>query len=302
MTDKSKNILGKYFLGKQFLDEVKLFDPLISEIENEICLITHDNVFEWMALNIYEDLISIVESFINNELKNKYELLDPEKDLSYNESMLNLVQFDVLKKCISNPNYQLQSIFHQVKLRLTPFRIPSWSKLIEIIEKKLNNDVQTLKANFDIYLHQKQNEIIIFDEMITYDHVENMARNFREAFSEQAYNIMKYAQALQLIHDFWKDEFRQAISPHLFSIYQMVPGKLEKILSYFVTDIRKSLIIQALKFRAKNQHYSVVQSKLINFFRNEKYKNLIFTVVYQSIKNIYSLGRNPSHNGELSSS
>jgi NACalpha-BTF3-like transcription factor len=287
MTVESNNILSRYFLGKQFLEKHHLLDPLLSEINEQLRTITSENVFEWLSLNIYEDLLSIIESFINNELKNKFDLIDPGVSYEENKKLFNLIQFQVLNKCIQNSRYQIQSLIHQVKLKLMPFKIPSWQKFVHVVEKQMGMNIQALKTNYDIYLHQKQSEIIIFEDMITYENIANMHTAYNELFKKPANDILRCSQAVELINEFWKEELLKVISPYIIELYKAQNYKFQKVLNYFVDDIQKSVIQQTIKLKSKNYNNQVVRRKLLEFFKNEKYKNLIYTVIYQSIKNIY---------------
>lgn len=287
MVDESNQILGKFFLGKQFLEQEGFLKPILDEIHKQMSSISHENVFEWLSLNIYEDLLSIIESFITNELKNKYDLIDLSQGVKENREKFNLIQFEVLRKCINNSKYQIQSLVHQAKLRLMPFKISNWHKLIARIENRMENDILQLKTNFDIYQHQKQSEIVIFEDMVTLETVGRINDIFVQFFQRPTYNVLKYIQAVNLVHEYWKKELIKNISPIVDNLYKVENQKFQKVLNYFVNDIQNSLIKQAIKLKQKNQPLNLVQKKLLDFFKNEKYKNLIYTVIYQSIKNIY---------------
>lgn len=287
MTVESNKILSRYFLGKQFLEKQGLLEPLLKEISQQLSMITSENVFEWLSLNIYEDLLSIIESFISNELKNKFDQIDVSKSYTENKKILNLVQFDVLNKCIQNSKYQIQSLIHQAKLKLMPFKIPTWHKFVSITEKQLQINISTLKSNYDIYQHQKQSEIVIFEDMITYENIQNMQTAYSELFKKYASEILQSIQAVELIHEFWKTELLKVIEPVIIELYRAQNYKFQKVLNYFVSDIQKSLIQQTIKLKSKNYSNNMTRTRLLDFFKNEKYKNLIYTVIYQSIKNIY---------------
>ncbi|GAB4172972.1 MAG: hypothetical protein Kow00108_07740 [Calditrichia bacterium] len=285
--EKSKNIASQYFLGRQFLIDINLFDEIQSEISQQLKTISHENVFEWLSLNIYEDLLSIIQSFIRNEIKLKYDSLDPSQSPDQLKNYFNMVQFEVLKKCISSPKYQIQSLNHQTKLRLMPFRITSWNKLMKLINTELELDLIHLKSNYDIFQHQKNAEIIIYEELVTFDIVDRFAQSFENYFHRHAYNILKYIQAIKIVHSFWKDELQKILTPIITELYTIQNKKIKSVLNYFVDDIEVSVIKHIIKFREKGQNSNFARRKLLEFFENEKYKNLIYSVVYQSIKNIY---------------
>ena len=275
-------------LEKQYTDGVNLLkqEGYYQEIVEEIHLLVKYLDSQWLTQllseNLFTDIQGVFLIFVREDLKEIYaELKYQEEEFLVTLFKRDSVNLRILRKCSTSLTYQVKSIIRMPAVRDLAFK----SRYLENISRKLSGEIQryyqSLEQNYKEYFRKTFSRDSGQQNMISLGCLKVLERDFQEHFLLVTQKFPQLAQAISFVKDVFAMELESRVRRQL-SVFFSHQEKLDKLIDYFIDDLKRSLIQNLHRQIKQGRDYTWIRKGLENFIQSERFGTLLRKVIYQT--------------------
>lgn len=274
----------KYRAGVSLLKERDYYSRLIDEIQLSIKYIDNQFFLEIFSENLVSDLRGIFSSFVRQDLRKIAQEMDGNSGISMNDFInREYMNLTILKKCTTNLRYQVKSLVRMPEVKELEFK----SSFFQAVSRKLNGEIQEiyriLSQNYKHYFREQFSGPAKEEDKISIACIESLSQNFNEHFIRVVNRFYQLYDAIKFTRALFRLELEAEIRNRIATIFFERQDRMEKVLDYFVNDLKTNFIRTMDRHRRSGRNLEWIQSGFESFLSNPRFVDLSRKVISQTL-------------------
>lgn len=285
----------KYQAGLKIIKDRGYYERLLDEARFLIKYIDSQFFLELFSENLFSDIRGVFGSFVRQDLKKVY------KDMKNNPNIpvgfyleqkyMNLV---ILQKCATNLRYQVKSLTRMPKIKELSFN----SRFLKAVSRKLEGEIQEnfkiLEENYKVYFRKRFTEKPSNEDKISLRCIENTAEMYDQYFLKVLNNFLGLSAAINLVKEIFHYNIELEIRNHLASVFYERQDKLERIMDYFINDLKRNFIYTMARHLRSGRSFEWIKTGFQQFIDSGRFESLLRKVIMQTLSILRN--RHPQNN------
>ncbi|RQW06677.1 MAG: hypothetical protein EH225_02890 [Calditrichaeota bacterium] len=293
MSKLIEKFIAQYKDGIDLLKERGYYHSLLSEIYYLIIYLDSQNITQLLSDNLFSDIQGVFSVYIRDDLRRIYEDLQESHHISFdkylNKPSTNLI---VLHRCTTNLEYQVKSIVRMPQIKNYALK----SRYLESVSRKLSGEIQAyykvLAENYKKYFRGKFSNIKSANGTVSLDCLKQLCRDYDNSFAVIARKFLQLSMALHFVEDLFRKELELKIRHQIQPVFQN-RKKLDKLIHYFINDLKRTLIQMVIKQTVKGRSFEWIESGLREFLEGERFQKLLKKVILHTFSVMQKNTRKP---------
>lgn len=279
---KDLESIHKY--GVELLQERGYYERLISEIQYLLKYIDNNFFLELFSENLFDDMRGVFISFVRQDLRIIYQSRQKDRDLLLSVFLdQEFINLNILLKCTSNLRYQVKSLSRMPQVKQLQFK----SSFILMLHRKLNGEIQalykTLSENYKQYFRGQFSGPEKTEGTISLGCLDQIHEDIDQYFLSVMSSFYQISDALRFVQRFFKQELEAEIRNRIANIFFEHQDRLEKIMDYFIDDLKKNFIRTMDRHQRSGKSFEWIERGFEKFIYSTRFEKLLRRVIYQTL-------------------
>ncbi|GAB4330471.1 MAG: hypothetical protein Kow0037_06240 [Calditrichia bacterium] len=279
---KDLESIHKY--GVELLQERGYYERLISEIQYLLKYIDNNFFLELFSENLFDDMRGVFISFVRQDLRIIYQSRQKDRDLPLSVFLdQEFINLNILLKCTSNLRYQVKSLSRMPQVKQLQFK----SSFILMLHRKLNGEIQalykTLSENYKQYFRGQFSGPEKTEGTISLGCLDQIHEDIDQYFLSVMSSFYQISDALRFVQRFFKQELEAEIRNRIANIFFEHQDRLEKIMDYFIDDLKKNFIRTMDRHQRSGKSFEWIERGFEKFIYSTRFEKLLRRVIYQTL-------------------
>ncbi len=277
----------KHKAGVQILKEREFYDRLLSEIQYLVKYIDNQFFHNLFVENLFNDMRGVFGSFIRQDLKKVFEEMIENTQFPLNYFLdREYMHLTILRRCTTNLRYQVKSLVRMPQVKSLEFK----SSYLQMVSRKLNGEIQNLyrilSENYKQYFRLQFTSLHKNENRISLNCMEDLKSNFDQYFITIMNRFYQLLDAIVFVKDLFYMEIENEIRNRIASLFFERQDRLEKIVDYFIDDLKKNFIRTVDRSIRRGKDYDWIKRGFEQFILSARFEKLLRKVIINSLVSI----------------
>jgi hypothetical protein len=290
-----KELEQKYQAGVKIIRERGYYPRLLDEAHYLIKYIDSHFFLELFSENLFCDIRGVFGSFVRQDLKKVYNDMknNPTIPIGFylEQKYMNLV---ILQKCASNIRYQVKSLIRLRKVKELSFKSRFFTEVSRKMEGEIQENYKLLERNYKVYFRERFSRKPSSEDKISLKCVDETAELYDKQFLQVFNRFLSLSQAINFVREVFSHYLEIEIRNHLATVFYERQDKLERVIDYFINDLKRNFIHTMSRHLRKGRSFEWIRTGFQQFIDSERFEMLLRRVILQTLSIIR---RNNSQNG-----
>lgn len=274
----------RHRLGVTLLKERDYYDRMIAEVRLLVKYVDSQFFLKLFRDNLLDDMRGVFRSFVRQDLKEIYEELQKAPYTPINSFLeRDFPNLAVLRKCTTNLRYQVKSLVRMPPVQALEFK----SSFLQAVARKLNGEIQELyrllSVNYKQYFRLQFSMPHKHEDKVSMSCINHLDKNFSSYFLEIMERFYQLADAIHFVKALFKLEMENEIRNRIAAIYFESQERLEKVINYFIEDIKRNFIRTLDRHMRSGRDFEWILKGFQKFIYGPRFEQMMQRIIIHTL-------------------
>lgn len=270
--------------GVELIKEREYYDRLVSEVQFLIKYIDNQFFQDIFTENLFSDMRGVFSTFIRQDLRKVYNEMRENPNVPLADYLeREYMNLTILRKCTTNLRYQVKSLVRMRKVRALEFK----STFLQGVSRKLSGEIQALyrqlSGNYKQYFRNQFTNLHENEDRISFACVNSLKDHFDRHFITVMNRFYQLSDAIMFVQELFNLELENEIRNRIASIFFEKQDKIERVVFYFIDDLKKNFIKTVDRNIRSGHDYQWISRGFEQFIENDRFQKLLRKVILKSL-------------------